>query len=73
MQAGAAILVVDGTVCADGLAATVRREDVRGWEIDRVRVEECFRVGDVVRAVVVCGLASSSLRGLDAVRFFCSH
>ena len=52
-QANVAILAVNDRVCADEFAGVVRREDVRGWEIDKVKVEDMFRVGDVVRAVVV--------------------
>ncbi|MCJ1329455.1 exosome 3'-_5 exonuclease subunit ski4 (Csl4) [Thelotrema lepadinum] len=52
-QANVAIVVVNETVCADEFAGMVRREDVRGWEVDRVKVEEMFRVGDVIRAVVI--------------------
>lgn len=53
---------MDGVPCADDFAAVIRREDVRGWEVDRVRVEESFAVGDVVRGVVVS--FSSSLPSL---------
>ena len=53
-----AILVVRETVCADSFTAVVRKEDVRGWEVDRVVLEEGFRVGDIIRGVVVSGLAS---------------
>ncbi|MCJ1478816.1 exosome 3'-_5 exonuclease subunit ski4 (Csl4) [Lambiella insularis] len=52
-QVTVAILVVEETVCADSFVGVIRREDVRGWEIDRVVVGEGFRVGDVVRAVVI--------------------
>ncbi|KAI4155384.1 MAG: hypothetical protein LQ340_001026 [Diploschistes diacapsis] len=52
-QASVAILVVDDEVCADAFAGVVRREDVRGWEVDKLKVEDMFRVGDVVRAVVI--------------------
>jgi exosome complex component CSL4 len=52
-QANVAIVVVDGVTCADEFAGVVRKEDVRGWEVDKVKIEEAFRVGDVVRAVVV--------------------
>ena len=48
--------MVGKTVCADAFAGVVRREDVRGWEVDRVVLGEGFRVGDVVRGVVVSGL-----------------
>lgn len=53
-QINLAILVVDDAVCADAFQGIVRREDVRGWEVDKVVVGESFRVGDVVRGVVVC-------------------
>ena len=32
----------------------VRREDVRGYEKDKVVMAEGFRVGDLVRGIVVC-------------------
>lgn len=47
------ILVVDGLVCREPFAAQIRREDVRATEKDRVVVRESFRVGDVVRGVVI--------------------
>ena len=57
-QANVAILVVgdgeQGRVCADDWAGVVRREDVRATEKEKVVVGESFRVGDVVRGVVVC-------------------
>jgi len=52
-QANVAILVVDDNVCADAFQGVVRREDVRGWEVDKVVLGDCFRVGDVIRAVVI--------------------
>ena len=52
-QANVAILIVGEHVCADAFAGVVRREDVRGWEVDKVKIEESFRVGDLVRGVVV--------------------
>ncbi len=53
------ILVVYGKdgeecVCGDEWQAVIRREDVRATEKDRVVCAEGFRVGDVVRGVVVC-------------------
>ena len=47
------ILVVDSQVCKDSWQGVVRKEDVRGWEIDKVVMAEAFRVGDLVRGVVV--------------------
>ena len=52
-QVSVAIVVVGETVCADGFQGVVRREDVRGWEVEGVVCAEGFRVGDVVRGVVV--------------------
>ena len=33
--------------------AIIRQQDIRATEIDKVKVAESFRVGDVVRAVVI--------------------
>ena len=67
-QANVAILVVgdeeEGRVCADEWAAVVRREDVRATEKEKVVIGESFRVGDVVRGVVVCLPISISTVGL---------
>lgn len=40
-------------VCGDEWQAVVRKEDVRATEKDKVVCAEGFRVGDVVRGVVV--------------------
>ena len=53
LQANVSILVVDDFVCADEFAGVVRKEDVRGWETDKIKIDEMYRVGDIVRAVVV--------------------
>lgn len=42
-----------GSVCADEWPAVLRKEDVRATEKEKVVCAEGFRVGDVVRAVVV--------------------
>jgi exosome complex component CSL4 len=52
-QVNASILVVDDQVCADAFQGIVRKEDVRGWEVDKVVLGDSFRVGDVIRGVVV--------------------
>ena len=44
----------EGCVCGDEWQAVIRREDVRATEKDKVVCAEGFRVGDVVRGVVVC-------------------
>lgn len=41
-------------VCGDEWQAVVRKEDVRATEKEKVVCGEGFRVGDVVRGVVVC-------------------
>ncbi|KAL8770534.1 MAG: hypothetical protein Q9209_003790 [Squamulea sp. 1 TL-2023] len=43
----------EGVVCAYEIQGVVRREDVRATEKEKVVVGEGFRVGDLVRAVVV--------------------
>ncbi|KAL8839885.1 MAG: hypothetical protein Q9170_001565 [Blastenia crenularia] len=59
-QVNLAVLVVydggdggEGIVCADEVQGVVRREDVRATEKEKVVVGEGFRVGDLVRAVVI--------------------
>ncbi|KAL8664619.1 MAG: hypothetical protein Q9202_002889 [Teloschistes flavicans] len=42
-----------GTVCAHEIQGVVRREDVRATEKEKVVLAEGFRVGDLVRAVVI--------------------
>lgn len=39
--------------CRDVFPALIRQQDIRATEIDKVKVAESFRVGDVVRAVVI--------------------
>ena len=39
--------------CRDAFPALIRQQDIRATEIDKVKVTESFRVGDVVRAVVI--------------------
>ena len=50
-----------GSVCGEEWAGVIRREDVRATEKDRVVCQEGFRVGDVVRGVVVCDVSSFDL------------
>ena len=40
-------------VLKEPLPAIIRQQDIRATEIDKVKVPESFRVGDVVRAVVI--------------------
>lgn len=67
-QVDVVILVVyaggegEGCVCGDEWQAVIRREDVRATEKDKVVTSEGFRVGDVVRGVVVCACVLCALR-----------
>ncbi|CAI6340935.1 unnamed protein product [Periconia digitata] len=47
------ILVVSGSVCREPFQGMIRREDVRATEKDKVKIEESFRVGDLVRGTVI--------------------
>ncbi|KAF1921493.1 hypothetical protein BDU57DRAFT_51389 [Ampelomyces quisqualis] len=47
------ILVIDSTVCRSAFQGQIRREDVRATEKDQIRIDASFRVGDLVRGVVV--------------------
>ena len=40
-------------LCRDALPGLIRQQDIRATEIEKVKVSESFRVGDVVRAVVI--------------------
>lgn len=55
-QANLSILALGSAgehVCHDAFPALIRQQDIRATEIDKVKVAESFRVGDVVRAVVI--------------------
>ncbi|KAI4260219.1 MAG: hypothetical protein L6R42_004156 [Xanthoria sp. 1 TBL-2021] len=43
----------EGMVCANEIQGVVRREDVRATEKEKVVIGDGFRVGDLVRAVVI--------------------
>ncbi|KAK3166869.1 hypothetical protein OEA41_009994 [Lepraria neglecta] len=43
----------EGSVCADEWQAVIRKEDIRATEKEKVVTAEGFRVGDVVRGVVI--------------------
>ncbi|KAF2835374.1 hypothetical protein M501DRAFT_962344 [Patellaria atrata CBS 101060] len=47
------ILVVGDTVCSGSFQGQVRVQDVRATEKDRVKIGDSFRVGDVVRGIVI--------------------
>lgn len=52
MLANAEILVVNGKPVPDAFTAVIRRENVRDTEIDKIKMEECFKPGDLVRATI---------------------
>ncbi|KAK7181339.1 exosome component 1 [Paraphaeosphaeria sporulosa] len=43
----------DAAVCSTPFTAQIRREDIRATEKDKVTVQDSFRVGDLIRAVVI--------------------
>ncbi|KAF2733559.1 hypothetical protein EJ04DRAFT_513069 [Polyplosphaeria fusca] len=47
------IVIINDTVCRESFAGLIRREDIRATEKDKVKIEESFRVGDIVRGEVV--------------------
>jgi exosome complex component CSL4 len=62
--------------CRDAFPAIIRQQDIRATEIDKVKLGESFRVGDVVRAVVIslgdersyfCGTAKNEFGVVMAV------
>jgi exosome complex component CSL4 len=47
------ILVIDDTVCREAFSGQIRREDIRATEKDKIVIAESFRVGDLIRGVVI--------------------
>jgi len=47
------ILVIGDTVCREAFQGQIRREDIRATEKDKIKIEESFRVGDLIRGVVI--------------------
>jgi exosome complex component CSL4 len=43
----------DAAVCSTPFTAQIRREDIRATEKDKVTIQDSFRVGDLIRAVVI--------------------
>jgi exosome complex component CSL4 len=55
-QANVSILALGSTgshVLTEPLPGIIRQQDIRATEIDKVKVTESFRIGDVVRAVCI--------------------
>jgi exosome complex component CSL4 len=53
LQARCEILVVNDSVVPQPYRALLRRQDVRATEKDKVKMVECFHVGDIIRATVI--------------------
>lgn len=53
VQARCDIIVVSDTVAPLPLRGILRSQDVRATEKDKVKLPECFAVGDIIRAVIV--------------------
>lgn len=47
------ILVIDDVVCRESFQGQIRREDIRATEKDKIKMDESFRVGDLVRGTVI--------------------
>ena len=47
------ILVIDSIVCRESFQGQIRCEDIRATEKDKIKMEESFRVGDLVRGTVI--------------------
>lgn len=52
-HAHASILAVSSTVATHPFRGILRAQDVRSTEKDKVKLADCFRVGDIVRAQVI--------------------
>jgi exosome complex component CSL4 len=47
------ILAIDNLACREAFSGQIRREDIRATEKDKIRIEDSFRVGDLVRGTVI--------------------
>lgn len=47
------ILICDGVPLVDVFKGTIRQQDVRQTEVDKVEIYKCFRPGDVVAAEII--------------------
>jgi exosome complex component CSL4 len=43
------------------LTGLIKRENIRSYDIEKIRIEQCFRPGDVIRALVLSTLESHNL------------
>jgi exosome complex component CSL4 len=47
------ILSISNHACREAFSGQIRREDIRATEKDKIKIEESFRVGDLVRGTVI--------------------
>jgi len=47
------IKVINGNPTHDNLEGQIRKRNIRKYEIDKIKIEECFLPGDIVRAKIV--------------------
>ncbi|KAK6503045.1 exosome 3'-_5 exonuclease subunit ski4 (Csl4) [Arthrobotrys musiformis] len=52
-QATASIFIVNNHICGDEFQGVIRVQDVRLTEVDKVKIFNSFRPGDIVRARVI--------------------
>ncbi|KAF3162034.1 exosome 3'-_5 exonuclease subunit ski4 (Csl4) [Orbilia oligospora] len=52
-QATASIFIVNNHICGDEFQGVIRVQDVRLTEVDKVKIFNSFRPGDIVRAKVI--------------------
>ena len=53
MHATVEMLVIDDETVPYPFSGTIRKLDVRQTDVDNIRMETCFRPGDVVKAEVI--------------------
>ncbi|CAG8668206.1 10713_t:CDS:2, partial [Dentiscutata erythropus] len=52
-EAVVSIMVVGTMPCKDDFQGIIRSQDVRATEKDKVKIYNCFRLGDIIRAEVI--------------------
>lgn len=61
-MATVAIMCIGGTLLAEEFKGTIRKRDVRSFDIDNVEIYKSFRPGDIIRAKVVSNQPVVSLK-----------
>merc|ERR1719473_11990 len=52
-RADCVIVAVGDTTLSEEYRGVIRRQDIRFFEVDKIDIVECFRIGDFVRAQVL--------------------